>query len=180
MSSPRIIHYTSAQMFWECEHFTLSENNTIMSVWDSIDPSVRSMFLSLYRSIVPEPPDVLTNWYSALVQSRYSTCSLTFKQDKLVAIAGLVKLVHDRTAMPYFAGRWYDDENSFLDSLNWPRASAGTKDSGIPRAVMVVGFPGLSRHFLSIIGPRRRASLPHRASLCNAEASRNDCVRLAF
>jgi hypothetical protein len=69
----------------------------------------------------------LNQWYSDLIGDRYSRCDLTFKKDKLVAISGLAKLIHDKTPRPYFAGHWFPNETWFLSSLDWQRDSAGSK-----------------------------------------------------
>jgi hypothetical protein len=118
MSSPRIIHYTSAQLFWECEHCTLSEDNTIVSSRGlAMDAGPRLLLLSLYRSNVSEEWDIapkeyswlhpLNQWYSDFIGDQYSRCSLTFQEDKLIAVSGLAKLIHDKTSIPYFAGHWF-------------------------------------------------------------------------
>lgn len=138
MSSPRIIHYTSAQLFWECEHCNLSEDNDILSSSGvATDARPRRLLLTLYQSQASEVWDVastndswshpLNQWYSDFIGSRYSQCSLTFAQDKLIAISGLAKLIHDRTSIPYFAGHWFPNEHWFLRSLRWQRNSAGAK-----------------------------------------------------
>ena len=115
MSSPRIIHYTSAQLFWECEHCTLSEDNAVVSSGGlTADATPRLMLLSLYQSkpseeewnTEPTGPmrtsyfHPLNQWYYAFIGQRYSRCSLTFQQDKLIAVSGLAKLIHDKTSIP--------------------------------------------------------------------------------
>jgi hypothetical protein len=138
MSSPRIIHYTSAQLFWECEHCTFSEDNAIVSSWAlASDANPRRWLLSLYQSKVYEGWDgsfeehawhhPLTEWYGDLIGDQYSRCGLTFKQDKLIAISGVAKLIHDKTSIPYYAGHWFPSERWFLSSLRWQRDSAGAK-----------------------------------------------------
>ena len=138
MSSPRIIYYTSAQLFGECEHCTLSEDNAIVSsLGVSTDARPHLSFLPLYQSKVAEEWHMaptenswahpLNQWYSDLIGDRYSRCDLTFKKDKLVAISGLAKLIHDKTSIPYFAGHWFPNETWFLSSLDWQRDSAGSK-----------------------------------------------------
>lgn len=140
MSSPRIVHYTSAQLFWECEHCTLTEDNAIVSSWGAAtDTRPRLLLLSLYQSKASEEwhttpvehpwSHPLHQWYSDLIGDRYSRCSLTFKQDKLVAISGLAKLIHDKTSIPYVAGHWFPNERWILSSLCWQRDSAGAKTS---------------------------------------------------
>lgn len=95
------------------------------------------MFLSLYQSKVSDEWDMapteksrahpLKQWYSYLIEDRYSRCGLTFKHDKLVAISGLAKSIHEKTSIPYFAGHWFPNETWFLGSLGWQRDSAGSK-----------------------------------------------------
>jgi hypothetical protein len=140
MSARRIVHYTSAQMFWECEHCTSSEDNAIVaSEAVSMDSRPRLLFLSLYRSMGSKEWTAasvkttwlhpLHQWYNDLIGNSYSRCNLTFTQDKLIAISGLAKLIHDKTSIPYFAGHWYLNERWFLSSLCWQRNSAGAKTS---------------------------------------------------
>jgi len=138
LSSPRIIHYTSAQLFWECEHCTLSEDNAIVSSGKlATDTRPRLLLLSLYQSRVSEEWHIspaeysrlhpLNQWYGDFIDNQYSRCSLTFQHDKLIAVSGLARLIHDKTSIPYFAGHWFPDERWFLSSLCWHRDSAGAK-----------------------------------------------------
>jgi hypothetical protein len=142
VSSPRILHYTSTQMFWECEHLTLSQEDSIVTHAGIVAPDggARRLFLSLHRSLIPkewnEPlydpmmqryNHPLSDWYHALIANNYSRCNLTFKRDKLDAISGLAKLIFDQTSVPYFAGHWFYSESYFLESLCWVRTSTGAK-----------------------------------------------------
>jgi len=63
------------------------------------------------------------------------------KQDKLVAISGLAKLIHVKTSIPYFAGHWYPNDTWFLGSLGWQRNSAGAK----PREYRAPSWPWASQ-----------------------------------
>lgn len=128
MCSRRIIHYTSTSMFWECKHCVASEDNALLtsdSFWVS---EARTLFTDLHRSTFEFSNDeVLGIWYARLVETIYSRCKLTFGRDKLVAIAGLAKLIHDKTDMPYYAGHWGYDSPWFIESLCWSRESPGSK-----------------------------------------------------
>lgn len=138
MSSPRIIYYTSAQLFWKCEHRTLSEDNAIVSsLGVTTEQRPCLLFLALYQSKVSQEWDMapmehpwnhsLNQWYSNLIGDRYSRCDMAFKHDKLVAISGLAKLIHDKTSITYFAGHWFPNETWFQGSLGWQRDFAGSK-----------------------------------------------------
>jgi hypothetical protein len=61
----------------------------------------------------------------------YSECNLSFKQDKLVAIAGLAKIINDRSQVPYYAGLWADD---ILGGLLWLAKCPTLTHPGVHRA----------------------------------------------
>jgi len=132
LSSRRILHYTASQLFWECEHCLLSEDNAHHGVGPWITCESRMAILSLYR-FVDLPPNMSTNavcgkWYKRIV-SLYSGCKLTFPDDKLHAISGLAKLIHDKLNVPYLAGHWHAGDRNLLQSLCWQRVGNGSKGS---------------------------------------------------
>lgn len=132
MSSRRIIHYTATQMFWECEHCIASEDNALLSSDEYWTAGARILFINLYRStdlggFRLSDEELRSIWYIRFVERIYSRSKLTFANDKLVAISGLAKLIHDKTNLPYYAGHWACNEAWFLDSLRWARGSTGMK-----------------------------------------------------
>ncbi|KAF3768128.1 HET-domain-containing protein, partial [Cryphonectria parasitica EP155] len=92
--SQHVIHFTARQLFFE------TKTNTIMDWWpDMIDPSREKSWIS-WTKIVEE----------------YSTKNLTFNTDKLAAMSGIVKEVHDATGDEYLAGLW---RKGLLHQLLW-------------------------------------------------------------
>jgi len=91
--APRVIHFSSAELWWECKAESLCEcgvecpnlkNGKTSKQWD--EASYR------WRAIVAE----------------YTKLSLTDQFDKLPALAGLVKDMHSLFPYRYVAGLWYE------------------------------------------------------------------------
>ncbi|CAF3542216.1 unnamed protein product [Fusarium graminearum] len=70
---------------------------------------------------------VLYYWYVHLVGGDYSHRSLTYGEDKLVAIGGVVKALDDIESMGYMVGHWGDDDDELVKSLCWKRGGPGQK-----------------------------------------------------
>lgn len=115
--SPRILFYTSTQLYWGCRHCMISEDNmfcgTVMR-----EPSYRSPWTSDF--------EFSEDWYREIVED-YSKRKLSFTRDKLVAMSALARA---RAVTPgrgdhYVAGLW---KNSLLHGLLWNRkGTAGRK-----------------------------------------------------
>lgn len=57
-----------------------------------------------------------------LILGRYMRCQITESQDKLVAIAGLARFIHDKTGEAYIAGLWMNDiENQICWQIREPQ-----------------------------------------------------------
>ncbi|EYB22966.1 hypothetical protein FG05_11286 [Fusarium graminearum] len=70
---------------------------------------------------------VLYYWYVHLVGGDYSHRSLTYGEDKLVAIGGVAKALDDIESMGYMVGHWGDDDDELVKSLCWKRGGPGQK-----------------------------------------------------
>ncbi|KAK6700464.1 hypothetical protein SNK05_013277 [Fusarium graminearum] len=70
---------------------------------------------------------VLYYWYVHLVGGDYSHRSLTYGEDKLVAIGGVAKARDDIESMGYMVGHWGDDDDELVKSLCWKRGGPGQK-----------------------------------------------------
>lgn len=96
--SPRALHFTRHEIFWECAQAFSSETFT-----RKIPPGLTtppSALQSLHRTI----HDGYDGWMEFI--ERYSSCRLTHKSDKLVAISGIAQAVHAFKADDYLAGIW--------------------------------------------------------------------------
>lgn len=130
--SPRTIHYSADQMYWECERDFLGEDGSVF------DPSVFSLNAVLERQRLPQPEHGFAshNFVSMIegfstrmehpegrwrggwlghVQA-YSRRHLTHAGDKLPALSGLAALVAARTGDEYYAGLW---RAHVLEDLCW-------------------------------------------------------------
>lgn len=130
--SPRTIHYSADQMYWECERDFLGEDGSVF------DPSVFSLNAVLERqalhqsehgfesqSFVSQIEGFSTRMKSPEGRWRggwighiqaYSARHLTHAGDKLPALSGLAAMVASRTGDDYYAGLW---RKHILEDLCW-------------------------------------------------------------
>jgi hypothetical protein len=92
-SPPRTLHFTKAQVFWECVGEHLCETFP-----EKLPPEIDSCFF------ITKGPITNRNWQN--VVEAYCNSKLTYAKDKLVAISGLARLVQDKTGDQYVAGMW--------------------------------------------------------------------------
>lgn len=128
--SPRILHFTSEQIFWECNETVCSETHPEADPIELFQRPVRSKALlgqiTADKLSLPTPPPVRlrglpTNvyelWY-ALV-GRYSCGGLTKTRDKLIALSGIAREIAQcmgASEDDYIAGLWRQD---LLYGLLW-------------------------------------------------------------
>ncbi|KAI1171376.1 heterokaryon incompatibility protein-domain-containing protein [Nemania sp. FL0916] len=138
--SPRILHFSKKQIYWECNEVVCSE------MYPKRDPvnfysrgSRTKRFiqrLNMYQKMIDMLPSdiplrliensahhnglssgLYTLWYDMIAV--YSKCSLTKKSDKLLAIAGMAREISTRLKISetdYVAGLWRQD---LLYGLLW-------------------------------------------------------------
>ncbi|KAK0620615.1 heterokaryon incompatibility protein-domain-containing protein [Immersiella caudata] len=143
--SPRTVHYSRRQIFWECEHGTFAEGRV-----DALArPSARSMLLApmpglwSHKMVLPThaPREVLTSaeeekdmveTYASWLQvvENYSARQLTVLTDVLPALAGAASVFQVRLNDSYLAGLF---RGPLLESLLW-RAKTGTPVTQRPGA----------------------------------------------
>jgi hypothetical protein len=116
MLSRRILYYAKSQLFWECEHCRLSEDNWPQTQADR-----------LYPVVAFEKPmstsEVIEKWYRETVE-RYSARDLSHPTDKLVAISAAAEATYLNRNVEYLAGLWKD---CIIEGLLWSRCSPGCK-----------------------------------------------------
>lgn len=111
--SPRVLHFTSSQVLWECRTFKASEgwpyskfpagerqSDIPHRILDTIQPKHKQTIFDAWHSLVTD----------------YSTRALTKDSDTLVALSGIARRISQYTNCKYFAGIWSGD---FLRSLCW-------------------------------------------------------------
>jgi Heterokaryon incompatibility protein (HET) len=120
--SPRILYYSTEEMFWECLGCTARESQKGVRVYqpatyfhqrnDCVDVKNR-----LIRPPGPNPSltlSPLTDWHIIAVE--YTRNHLKKRTDKLPALSGLASIFSANTGYTYLAGLWKED---FRDGLLW-------------------------------------------------------------
>ncbi|KAH6663653.1 heterokaryon incompatibility protein-domain-containing protein [Halenospora varia] len=107
--APRTLHFSSMQVFWECNEVTACETF----------PERLPAPLTYGDFYLHKQPVTLNLWPK--VVQLYSTCKLTFAKDKLVAVSGLARIIHSQTGDGYFAGLWRENlENQLCWKVRMP------------------------------------------------------------
>jgi hypothetical protein len=132
--SPRILHYTSTQLFWECRQTLLAEDN--LQPWDATDhpdSAAPSTVCGLARNLYGTTQDpigrrhLLSIWYSNIVAQSYSRRKLTLSDDKLTAISGIARAFGRHFQSAYIAGLW----RLHLEwGLSWRRRGPAQRPTG--------------------------------------------------
>src|SRR6202034_4113352 len=93
--SSRILHYTQAELIWECKSEISSE--------DGARP--RGLYsMGLSQILLRGKDDPFYAWHY-LIES-YSVRQLTFETDKLPAVSGVASRIHEIVGSEYLAGLW--------------------------------------------------------------------------
>lgn len=118
--APRSLHFTAHQLAWECVSSRACETFP-----DSfIDNTVTAPAVSTCDSWNDTAQDIADKW--AIVVSGYSSRSVTFSRDKLVAISGVSRLFAAKFGTTYLAGMWKED---LVKQLAWYTDQASENDA---------------------------------------------------
>ena len=110
--SPRILHYTKSQLFWECRQVLLAEDNLRpWTVWSGQTGTVCGLARNLYGTTTDSTSrnNLLNIWYNNVVAQSYSRRKLTLPDDKLTAISGIARAFGRHFRVSYLAGLWQLD-----------------------------------------------------------------------
>lgn len=122
--SPRIVHFTEDQVFWECWSLKASE---VLPEGVPGEKETDWMYGDLFNESIGMDPTTLdvrqikSRWYD-LVES-YSRMSLSFADDHLLAISAVAKRFCSAMRIDpseYLAGMWKDDLPLYLDWFQEP------------------------------------------------------------
>jgi hypothetical protein len=127
--SPRILHYTKSQLFWECRQVLLAEDGLRpWSMWNGQADTVPGLARNLYGT-TSDPIGLirlLDIWYNSVVAQSYSRRKLTREEDKLTAISGIARAFFRHFRCEYVSGLWLDD---IIFGLSWRRRGPAVKPS---------------------------------------------------
>jgi hypothetical protein len=98
--APRSLLFASTQVLWECGHSKLCESVPARLEYDN------SWELQELTSLDKKDwdQDPMSTWSNIVLQ--YSSCNLTYSQDKLIAISGIARQIQRRSNDQYIAGLW--------------------------------------------------------------------------
>lgn len=120
--APRVLHFSPQQVSWECGQ-RFAWEKTPMG-FDESDNPASSYGLNeciqtceAMRRLKLHEPDAAVDWPS-LVQD-YTVCGLTEQSDRLIAVAGIAKVLASTVQDQYVAGIWAE---TLPRSLVWKRA----------------------------------------------------------
>lgn len=125
MLSPRILHFSHKQIFWECSSISACETlpSGLPQPIDTMTSMDRNWRLRLQKitainrdSIAGDADVSLDQFWKQAVRS-YTKCDLTKQSDKVLAIFGIAKLVGDDLGGEEFeVGMW---QHSLHEQLAW-------------------------------------------------------------
>lgn len=124
MLSPRILHFSKNQVFWECSTISACEGlpdglpplSNVTAVKDRHWRSCLQLGFSLPdRPLAGEDDESMELLWKTAVRE-YTRCQLTDPGDKLVAIWSVAKLVKDALDEDYLAGLW---SGNLEEQLAW-------------------------------------------------------------
>ncbi|QGI66487.1 hypothetical protein CEK26_010444 [Fusarium fujikuroi] len=102
--SRRLLYLGNDQLYWECDGCTGSEASPNSIYSDGGRESI--------LDLTGRHKDTAWSW----TLTQYTRSDLTFENDRLIAIAGLAKLIASKTGGIYLAGIWLD---SWMQDLLW-------------------------------------------------------------
>lgn len=124
--SPRIIHFTDKQLYWECRKHILPQDGM------TLGRRPFESYLPVPRLILQIQPDfradrvegLLHLWYAYILAETYLERHLTVSSDKLPAVSALAGLWSRCINSPYLAGIWQKDLHLGLSWYKYPGPSS--------------------------------------------------------
>lgn len=151
MLSPRLLHFSRDQIFWDCATTTACE--TLLSglprpldLRAATDRHWRERLQEstlLVQPLAGSANDSLESFWKTAVRT-YSRCDLTNQTDKLMAIWGIATLVRDALKEDFGAGLW---DKNLHEQLAWRVVDPGKAERP---AALRSGFPSWS--WASVVG----------------------------
>ncbi|KAL5605921.1 hypothetical protein FOVSG1_006068 [Fusarium oxysporum f. sp. vasinfectum] len=115
--APKVLHFGMRQLAWECNGLSALEMFPRGLPRGLEVLSKQQVYLS---TMVPKQNTTQANFRECWQQliAQYSACKLTFHTDKLVAFAGIAKIIEARRGDMYIAGTW---KSIIKEGLGWYR-----------------------------------------------------------
>ncbi|KDR76420.1 hypothetical protein GALMADRAFT_246758 [Galerina marginata CBS 339.88] len=98
MLSPRTLHYGTFGLYWECAEETANDRPAMTMTQPSTKYAIHQACTLPLTGELDSNYQEFWTWWSRII-STYNPCGLTYGTDKLVAIAGIVKLVESEIGL---------------------------------------------------------------------------------
>ncbi|KAL9617305.1 MAG: hypothetical protein Q9160_007885 [Pyrenula sp. 1 TL-2023] len=135
--SPRVVHFSEEQLFWECSDDHFSEDGYASMAKKGTEFRT-DVFLKTWSQIPWSSPGYVSRiaygWWYELIED-YSRRDLSIESDKLPAILGLAKQCNEYKAGGYVLGLWKSDLNRGLLLQNSPSLSRRSGRYELPSRV---------------------------------------------
>ncbi|KAF4840971.1 hypothetical protein CGCSCA4_v009796 [Colletotrichum siamense] len=96
--SPRVLYFGQWQIAWECCSRQTTEG------FESFDNHEAYSNVVTFHLMEPDTAGYRLSWWNFV--DKYSTCALTFPQDRLLAMSAIAKRIRSFTGDEYVAGLW--------------------------------------------------------------------------
>ncbi|KAK8073463.1 hypothetical protein PG994_004362 [Apiospora phragmitis] len=106
--SPRVIHFGSQQLFWECctkDAAEIYPDGVPLEIYDS-EGRIKNLAPNCLVGVATIPGNIAAYKCWTRIVEAYTNCSLTFPSDKLVALSGTAKAVSSILDDKYVASMW--------------------------------------------------------------------------
>jgi hypothetical protein len=122
--APRVLHFNEGQMFWQCYGTTSCEAYpegvpAELSVGSVSRNDILDILAHVHDDSSSGTNELALRLWSQVVK-QYTTCKLSCPRDKLVAVAGVARIVQEAIRDEYCAGLW---AHSFPTQLLWLSSS---------------------------------------------------------
>ncbi|RFU79497.1 het-domain-containing [Trichoderma arundinaceum] len=116
--SPRILHYTSEQVFWECRKEYRAQDGSLTWLHEG-DPYPSMTVAARVVHTRQDPWHLYQDWYPMI--GEFTARHLTYSKDKLPALSGIARAYHTGLKCQYIAGLW---EYKLGFGLSWHRSDS--------------------------------------------------------
>jgi hypothetical protein len=114
--SPRILHFTTEEIVWECMNQTTCECGCIRSLWSPGHEPFDKDLLHEPALARASRADLRDKWHRIIEE--YSRLSLTLERDRLPAVSGAARRFSFYIGGPYLVGVW---QANLIKDLMWER-----------------------------------------------------------
>ncbi|KAF2671466.1 HET-domain-containing protein [Microthyrium microscopicum] len=110
--SRRVIHYLDSEVVWECRRLSRSEDGFLDSsqLWGRYTQTPYDL-CQAFAGMATSPAK---QWLKCI--ETFSGRLLTYEKDRLPAISGIAKIMHEKLGAEYLAGLW---RSSLIEGMMW-------------------------------------------------------------